>query len=134
MPIIAQILNNSFYKRFIGFSLVGVFNTFFSISLTYLLINILEFGLIPSYIIVFSVTVFLSYLINIYFVFKKKFDLKKLIGFYSAYLSGMLLGILLLFLIKYFFPESDDFLNTILITPFTMTWNFFFVSNVLGKN
>ena len=134
MPFINYILNNSLYKRFIGFALVGVFNTFFSLLLTFLLVNILGLWLIPSYVIVFLITVFLSYLINILFVFKKEFELRKLIGFYSTYLGGLILGILLLYLIKFFSPDSDDFINTILITPITMTWNFYFVNNVLRKN
>lgn len=134
MPIINHILNNSLYKRFIGFALVGVFNTFFSLLLTFLLINIVGLWLIPSYVIVFLITVFLAYLINTYFVFKKEFELKKLIGFYSTYLSSLILGIVLLYIIKFFSPDSDDFINTILITPITMTWNFFFLNNSLKKN
>ena len=88
----------------------------------------------PSYVIVFLITVFLAYLINTYFVFKKEFELKKLIGFYSTYLSSLILGIALLYIIKFFSPDSDDFINTILITPITMTWNFFFLNNSLKKN
>jgi putative flippase GtrA len=134
VPIINYILNNSLYKRFIGFALVGVFNTFFSLLLTFLLINIVGLWLMPSYVIVFLITVFLAYLINTYFVFKKEFELKKLIGFYSTYLSSLILGIALLYIIKFFSPDSDDFINTILITPITMTWNFFFLNNSLKKN
>ena len=133
MPIINYILNNSLYKKFIGFALVGVFNTFFSLLLTFLLINVFGLWLIPTYVTVFLITVFLAYLINTYFVFKKEFELKKLIGFYSTYLSSLILGIILLYIIKFFSPDSDDFLNTILITPITMTWNFFFINNSLKK-
>jgi putative flippase GtrA len=133
VPIINYILNNSLYKRFIGFALVGVFNTFFSLLLTFLLINVFGLWLIPSYVTVFLITVFLAYLINTYFVFKKEFELKKLIGFYSTYLSSLILGVILLYIIKFFSPDSDDFLNTILITPITMTWNFFFINNSLKK-
>ncbi len=133
MPIINYILNNSLYKRFIGFALVGVFNTFFSLLLTFLLINVFGLWLIPTYVTVFLITVFLAYLINTYFVFKKEFELKKLIGFYSTYLSSLILGVILLYIIKFFSPDSDDFLNTILITPITMTWNFFFINNSLKK-
>lgn len=134
VPIINYILNNSLYKRFIGFALVGVFNTFFSLLLTFLLINIVGLWLIPSYVIVFLITVFISYLINTFFVFKKEFEFRKLIGFYSTYLSSLILGIILLYIIKFFSPDSDDFLNTILITPITMTWNFFFLNNSFKKN
>ena len=133
MQFINYILNNSLYKRFIGFALVGVFNTFFSLLLTFLLINVFGLWLIPTYVTVFLITVFLAYLINTYFVFKKEFELKKLIGFYSTYLSSLILGIILLYIIKFFSPDSDDFLNTILITPITMTWNFFFINNSLKK-
>jgi putative flippase GtrA len=133
VQFINYILNNSLYKRFIGFALVGVFNTFFSLLLTFLLINIVGLWLIPSYVIVFLITVFLAYLINTYFVFKKEFELRKLIGFYSTYFSSLILGIILLYIIKFFSPDSDDFLNTILITPITMTWNFFFINNSLKK-
>jgi putative flippase GtrA len=133
VPIINYILNNSLYKRFIGFALVGVFNTFFSLLLTFLLINVFGLWLIPTYVTVFLITVFLAYLINTYFVFKKEFELKKLIGFYSTYLSSLILGVILLYIIKFFSPDSDDFLNTILITPITMTWNFFFINNSLKK-
>jgi putative flippase GtrA len=120
-------------KHAIGFANVGLLMTVASALLLYLLIQVLSWQVYIAYTLVYLASIFISYLLNAKLVFKKTFSWLHLGAFYVTYLSGMLLGLLLIFLFKSFFFSYTDFINSCLVTPITVAWNFIFTSMIFQK-
>lgn len=69
------------------------------------------------------VTILLSFLLNSVFVFKSGLSFSNSIKYMIIYISGMLLGVLLLWILKKITPFENYILGYLAI-PFTMVWNF----------
>ncbi len=129
--------NNIFIaiKKFLlGFSVVGVLTTIFSLILLFITIQLLKWDIYLSYVISYSLSILLSYLLNSIFVFKiVSHRLSDFLMYVSVYIISMLVGVLLLFPIQLLIPNFNAFLQTVLVIPFTFTWNFIFSNKILNK-
>lgn len=117
-------------NQFLGFAVVGVTMTLLSVLLFFICFDIYDLPLEITYASVSIFTILLSYLLNNFLVFKKDFSFKKMVLYYGVYLSGMLIGIVLLYYMKKCMPFSKTVLSTITI-PIIMVWNFMLSSTVL---
>ena len=118
--------------RFSGFSVVGLIVTLLSLLLTYLFIGILKTPLYMSYALIYLLSIFASYTLNLNFVFKVKKTPKNIFTFYLIYGSSMLIGLVTLKLYKIIIP-LDDWLLAYLVLPVTLTWNFIMLSLLLKE-
>ena len=82
---------------FAGFSGVGVITTVISLGAIYVFLELFQTPLISTYAIIYFLTILLSYFLNSFFVFKSPLNMKKAVGYFLIYLSGMLLGMFVSF-------------------------------------
>lgn len=108
-----------------GFSGVGAITTLISLGAIYVFLKILQTPLILTYAIIYFLTILLSYFLNSLLVFKAPLAMKKGIKYFIIYLSGMVIGILVLWLLKKTL-SYDSYILAYLVLPVTMTWNFLF--------
>jgi putative flippase GtrA len=128
---ILQIIE-TFWKKIIGFSIVGVIVTLFSILLLFLFIQVFKFNLYIGYAISYLISILLSLWLNNSYVFKSgTIDFKKMYKYIVIYLISMLIGMLLLIPLEIFFPHFGKFWLTLMCLPITYTWNFFFANKIL---
>ncbi len=126
MSIIAK------FHRFTKFSLVGAIITATSLTTSFIFLKIIGTPLIITYIVNYFSMITFSYLLNAYFVFKRKFDFKQLIFYYLAYISGMILGIFLLKLFRTMF-SVENWVLSYMVIPFTMMSNFLFADKIFKR-
>jgi putative flippase GtrA len=115
--------NMNFIKLLSGFSIVGLVSTVISLALIYVFLKIMQTPLLATYVIIYISTIFLSFLLNSVLVFKTGLSIDNVIRYFIVYLSGMLLGIILLWLFKKIIPVENYIIGYAVI-PFTMIWNF----------
>jgi putative flippase GtrA len=113
-----------------GFSLVGIVTTVISLALIFVFLKLFHTPLIITYIGIYIATICLSFALNSLFVFRSEITIGKGIKYLAIYLSGMLLGTLLLWGLKKSLPFENYILGYMVI-PFTMIWNFVFSYKVL---
>lgn len=119
-------------RELFKFSLVGAFVMLLSIVISYLFLELLKTPLVPTYILLYISTIFLSYKLNATFTFKAKQDLSGLIKFYGVYLIGLALGSVLVILFRKWFPFTN-WVISIMVLPFTTLSNFI-LSTFIFKN
>lgn len=127
-------------NEFLGFAIVGITMTMVTIVLNYVLLKVLDFHLMTTYIVVGVLTIFFSYLLNTFTVFKQKFSIVTMFIYYGIYLSGMVIGALVLSLLNHTLTESHfpqflleyrKFILSIMPIPVTLVWNFAFTSRIM---
>ncbi len=117
------LLNRKIATIFAGFSGVGVITTLISLGAIYVFLEIFQTPLILTYSIIYFLTILLSYFLNSLLVFKSPLEMKKGIKYFLIYLSGMLIGIVVLWLLKKTL-SFDAYILAYLVLPVTMMWNF----------
>ncbi len=120
------------WKKLIGFSIVGVIVTLFSIFLLYLFVQILRFNLYVGYSLSYIISILLSLWLNNTFVFRGgSINIKKTYKYVAVYLISMAIGLLLLVPLEPIFPNIEKFWLTLMCLPVTYIWNFFFANKIL---
>lgn len=119
-----------FIKLLGGFSLVGLVTTLLSLGLIYIFLKLLQTPLIITYIGIYLVTIILSFILNSIFVFKSGLSYGNGFKYFFVYISGMFLGVLLLWVFKRIIP-LENYLLGYIVLPFTMVWNFTFSFKLL---
>ena len=119
-------------RELFRFSLVGAFVMLLSIAVSYLFLELLKTPLVPTYILLYISTIFLSYKLNAVFTFKARQDLSGLIKFYGVYLIGLALGSVLVVLFRKWFPFTN-WVISIMVLPFTTLSNYI-LSALIFKN
>ena len=117
------LLSRKIATVFAGFSGVGVITTLMSLGAIYLFLEILQTPLILTYSIIYFLTILLSYFLNSVLVFKAPLGIEKGIKYFLIYLSGMVIGILVLWLLDQIL-DYDSYILAYLVLPVTMMWNF----------
>lgn len=117
------LLNRKIATIFAGFSGVGVITTLISLGAIYVFLEILQTPLILTYSLIYFLTILLSYFLNSLFVFKSPLAMKKGIMYFLIYLSGMVIGIIVLWLLEKTL-SYDAYILAYLVLPITMMWNF----------
>jgi len=123
-------LKKDLIKIFGGFSLIGIVTTLISLALIFIFLKLLQTPLIATYIGIYMVTILLSYFLNSILVFKSNLTFVNGIKYLAVYLSGMLVGTLILWVFKRTIP-LENYILGYLVLPFTMAWNFAFTYNLL---
>ena len=72
--------------------MVGVITTLLSGGLIYVVIHLLDGPLVLSYVLIYTLAILLSFVLNMIFVFKNQIKLKGAAIYFGIYLSGMGLG------------------------------------------
>ncbi len=119
-------------QKFLSFSFVGLIVTIISLCLTYLFLKILGTHLYPTYILIYCFMILLSYALNLKFTFKSEHKMKKLLYYFLVYLSGMVIGIIVLKIYELTLP-FENWILSYLVVPVTAVWNFVFSSKILMK-
>ena len=117
------LLSRKIATVFAGFSMVGVITTLISLGAIYLFLEILQTPLILTYSIIYFLTILLSYFLNSVLVFKTPLGMEKGFKYFLIYLSGMVIGILVLWLLDQIL-DYDSYILAYLVLPVTMMWNF----------
>lgn len=118
--------------KFSGFSMVGLFVTLLSLLLIYIFIGVLETPLYLSYIVIYAFSIFISYLLNLKYVFKMHYSTRRTLTYFLIYGSSLIIGIIALKIYKHIFPFKD-WLLAYLVIPITLSWNFIMLSIFLRK-
>ena len=124
---------NKHFKHFIAFSTVGLITTILSFAATILLIEIFKVNIVIAYPAIYIISILASYYLNKEHVFKYNGEKNKLFLYFIIYLSGMLLGMLLIAVIKEITKFSDTII-AILVLPFTTIYNFILVSLIFNND
>lgn len=119
---------NTLIEQLSKFGLVGGITTTFSMISYYILLDILHSPLYPTYIGVYVVAVFFSYLLNSRFTFKEKINIKDVVKYYVTYLTGLCFGIVLLYILDGLLDFSN-FILVLITIPFRVVITFFFTKN-----
>lgn len=114
-------------RRLPHFSLVGALVTFVSTATNISLLKFLHTPLIPTYVLVYSASICLSYVLNSLITFQSALSLRRLVLYFGVYLSSMGVGVVLLNLYRALLP-FENWVLPLLVLPFTALWNFFFSS------
>jgi putative flippase GtrA len=119
-------------ERFLKFATVGMISTLTSLSANFILLKYFETPLIPTYVSVYLSVILLSYILNTRYTFKARIVWKDLVFYYLIYFTSMGIGVCLLTLYRWLLP-FENWVLPFLVFPFTMLWNFIFVSRLLKK-
>ncbi|OIP84763.1 MAG: hypothetical protein AUK44_01275 [Porphyromonadaceae bacterium CG2_30_38_12] len=126
--------NNLIFKKLLGFSIVGIVVTLFSILLLYLFIQLIGMNVYVGYVISYFLSILLSLLLNNFLVFNSgKIEIKKAFKYYLIYLISMIIGLIALWVFELTLPDLNKFWLSILCIPITYTWNFLFTNKLLSK-
>lgn len=105
-------------QRIFKFGSVGVVTTAFGVTSYYILLDRLNGPLYPVCVTVWVLSVFVSYVLNTRFNYKRTFNIQDLAVFYRSYLSGLIFGLLIVFLLKTAdFGLSDFAITVVSIIP-----------------
>jgi len=121
------------FSRFGGFSAIGVANTLLSLALIWVLNEVLSINYMVSYIASYVMTVILAYVANARLVYRRRLSATDGVKFFLSYLSGMAVGVVLLYVVKLLWPEGRASLISCGVVFVTLIWNFSFVNMVLSK-
>ena len=102
-------------QHFIKFGAIGVFTTLIGITAYYILLEKKGYPIFNVYVCVWIALVFISFLLNTLFNYKKTINLKDLMIYYYSYLIGFLVGFLIVYTLKYIELGLSDF-HILLIT------------------
>ena len=118
-------------KSFLGFCSIGAVMTFLSLVLIAVTNEILTWDPLVSYVFAYTTTLLLSYFLNSKYVFHSSLNPLKMISYCATYISGMLLGMLLIKLGIALLPQVNETLISYAVIPITLVWNFVFVNKIL---
>lgn len=120
-------------SRFGGFSAIGVGNTLLSFLLIWFMNEVMLVNYMVSYVVSYVATVCLAYVANALLVYRLRLSVADGLRFFLCYLSGMAVGSVLLYLIKWLWPEGRATWISFGVVCITLVWNFCFVNFILSK-
>ena len=124
-------LSNAIIRKFAGFSVVGFVVTLISWIISFILLKILETPLYITYILVYGVTIFISFFLNSKLIFKTGANLRNMLVYFGVYSVGMVVGTIMLWIFRMILP-FENWILPYLVIPFTLVSNFF-LSNYFLK-
>ena len=119
----SSLFSKKIVSLFAGFSGVGILTTLISFAGIYIFIELLGTPLLITYCIIYFVTILISYLLNSLIVFDAGLELKKAVKYFMIYLTGMGIGVVVLYFLKEALPY-ENYILAYLVIPVTMMWNF----------
>jgi len=128
--LITKIAKHKTLKQIAGFSIIGIIVNVISVVLLFLFLYVLGRNVYLAYILVSVICIGISYVLNVKMVFKARLALNDYFRYNFIYLISMLIGLFIIAVVKHLF-NFNDFINSLMATPFTMIWNFFFIKHML---
>jgi len=127
-------MQSKYFKisEFIKFGGVGVIVTVASILSSFIWLKIIGTPLFITYILNYVFFIFISYTLNRLITYKRKFNFISLILYFFVYISGMVLGIILLHIFKKLFI-LENWIYSFLVVPFTTVNNYIWSTMVFKK-
>jgi len=127
-------MQSKYFKisEFIKFGGVGVIVTVASILSSFIWLKIIGTPLFITYILNYVFFIFISYTLNRLITYKRKFNFISLILYFFVYISGMVLGIILLHIFKKLFI-LENWIYSFLVVPFTTANNYIWSTMVFKK-
>ena len=121
-----------FRSRFLSFSAIGLGITLTSILISSFFLGVLKTPLYLTYVVMYLLTIEVSYILNVKYTFKTKKDIKSNVLFYINYGISFIIGYILL---KIFRNNLiwDNVIIRILPIPIQFAWNFLFSHLILKK-
>jgi len=111
---------------------VGAFVTIASMISSFFWLKVVGTPLYITYFFNYSFFILVSYTLNRRITFNSRFSFRSLILYYLVYLTGMLLGILLLYLFKNLIT-CENWVYYFMVVPFTLVNNYVWSSIVFHK-
>ncbi len=99
---------------------IGIFLAVISIGIYYVTLDVLQWPLYPTYICVYLIAVFISYMLNSKYTFGANRTFKALLQYYGVYIIGLGFGLFLLFLGRNYLTISNFWLTIATIIPRTL--------------
>lgn len=121
---------NTLIHQLSKFGMVGVLTTIFGIVCYYILLERLHLPLYPVYVVVYTMGVLISYLLNSRYTFSKQRSWEDGIKYYAIYVVGFLVGLGLLYFFERLF-DYTDFILVIMIIPFRILITFALIKIVI---
>jgi len=127
-------MQSKYFKisEFIKFGGVGVIVTVASMLSSFIWLKIIGTPLFITYILNYVFFIFISYTLNRLITYKRKFNFISLILYFFVYISGMVLGIILLHIFKKLFI-LENWIYSFLVVPFTTVNNYIWSTMVFKK-
>lgn len=122
-----------FFTKIWRFSMVGVFSTLLSLTMSVSLLKYFNTPLVPTYLFVYLSTLLLSYYLNSILTFKSSISLKKGSQYFMVYIFSMLIGTILYVLIPKWIILPNWY-YPFLILPCTASLNYFLSNKYLTQN
>ena len=116
-----------------GFSLIGAITTVASLVLIYLGNEVLNIDKYFTYLIAYTLSLLLSYILNFTLVFKIKKSFSSASLYFASYLVVMALGIVALRFTEAVAPGLNETIQTFLVLPLTTICNFLLVGRIVAK-
>lgn len=118
--------------KFSKFGFVGLIIAVSNLSCNFILLKYFSTPLIPTYILLYIIHLFFSYLLNSKYTFKVDTSRKKMILYFLVYLISMGIGVTLLKIYKYYLP-FENWVYPFMVFPITILWNFTCANFILVK-
>lgn len=128
--MLEYIKNN--WRKMLPFALVGGIFNFIELGGSYYLIEKEHMTLWIAYTICFVTATIVAYILNTFFTFKSKFDLRNFLIYFSIYMGAMLIGQSFMYFLK-LFTEWRDSVYPFLAAPTVYIWNFFMTNKYLKR-
>lgn len=119
-------------KKFVKFSAVGAIVTPISLGSNFILLKYFNTPLYLTYVCIYAFSILLSFLLNSRFTFRTSIKFQNLVKYYGIYISGILIGVLLISIFRSF-TSFENWVYPFLALPFTTMWNFFTANRYLEK-
>jgi putative flippase GtrA len=123
----------SYLKKISTFLGVGAIVTSLSLSTNFILLKYYETPLFLTYICVYAFSIMLSFVLNSLFTFKTVIKVMNMIRYYGIYVTGLLLGVLLMKLYTTAL-ELENWMYPFLVLPLTTIWNFTIANKFLSRS
>lgn len=120
------------WRKMLPFALVGGVFNLIELGGSYYLIEKQEVKLWIAYTICFVIATIVAYILNTFFTFKSKFDLRNFLIYFSVYMGAMVIGQTVMFILKQF-TEFRDSIYPFLAAPTVYIWNFFMTNKFLKR-
>lgn len=118
-------------KTFLGFCSIGTVMTVLSMGLIAITNEIFSWNPEVSYGFAYITTLLLSYYLNSKYVFHSSLCFIRLFIYCATYISGMLIGMILIKLGTRLLPQINETVISYAVIPITLVWNFIFINKKL---
>lgn len=120
-------------KELFNFSFIAILNAIIGLSGLYILLEVFEWNIYLSYIVIYFFGITFSYFLNSRFTFKKKTNVSDAQKFYVIYIAGLIFGLLSLKIIDVLFLFTP-FIKVLLVIPLRSLLTYIFLQKFIYQS